>query len=114
MGHLLPQEGKKVRTGGGFGGRGFKFDENEAQNPSDRKRFEKAALGKSEIAAAGRGEDQPDYLDRVMLYVLCRVFCALLFCPGLGVTLLSLVKKYFGIPLGQSIIYDGSAVLCDS
>ncbi|XP_043202478.1 probable ATP-dependent RNA helicase DDX46 isoform X2 [Amphibalanus amphitrite] len=38
-------EGKKVRTGGGFGGRGFKFDENEAQTTTDRKRFEKAALG---------------------------------------------------------------------
>lgn len=38
-------EGKKVHTGGGFSGRGFKFDENEAQGVAERKKFQKAALG---------------------------------------------------------------------
>lgn len=38
-------EGKKVHTGGGFSGRGFKFDENEAAAANERKKFQKAALG---------------------------------------------------------------------
>jgi len=41
------QEGKKVHTGGGFSGRGFKFDETEAQSVNERKKFQKAALGKT-------------------------------------------------------------------
>lgn len=41
----LLQEGKKIHTGGGFSGRGFKFDENEAQGVAERKKFQKAALG---------------------------------------------------------------------
>ena len=83
-GYYLPQEGKKVRTGGGFGGRGFKFDENEAQNPSDRKRFEKAALGKWQITAAGR-EELSQIISLVRCCMLCRVFCVLLRCPRLSV-----------------------------
>lgn len=38
-------EGKKVHTGGGFSGKGFKFDENEAAAANERKKFQKAALG---------------------------------------------------------------------
>ncbi|XP_077293794.1 pre-mRNA processing factor 5 isoform X2 [Arctopsyche grandis] len=39
------QEGKKVHTGGGFSGKGFKFDESEAMAANERKKFQKAALG---------------------------------------------------------------------
>ncbi|KAK9675230.1 DEAD/DEAH box helicase [Popillia japonica] len=38
-------EGKKVHTGGGFSGKGFKFDESEAAAVNERKKFQKAALG---------------------------------------------------------------------
>ncbi|XP_066992416.2 probable ATP-dependent RNA helicase DDX46 isoform X3 [Anabrus simplex] len=38
-------EGKKVHTGGGFSGKGFKFDEAEAMMVSEKKKFQKAALG---------------------------------------------------------------------
>ncbi|XP_071447908.1 probable ATP-dependent RNA helicase DDX46 isoform X1 [Hetaerina americana] len=38
-------EGKKVHTGGGFSGKGFKFDEAEAQMANEKKKFQKAALG---------------------------------------------------------------------
>ncbi|XP_018323834.1 probable ATP-dependent RNA helicase DDX46 [Agrilus planipennis] len=38
-------EGKKVHTGGGFSGKGFKFDESEAAAANERKKFQKAALG---------------------------------------------------------------------
>lgn len=38
-------EGKKVHTGGGFSGKGFKFDETEAQMVNEKKKFQKAALG---------------------------------------------------------------------
>ena len=41
----MESEGKKVRTGGGFGGTGFKFDEAEAQYTTEKKKFQKAALG---------------------------------------------------------------------
>lgn len=41
----MESEGKKVRTGGGFHGKGFKFDETEANLASEKKKFEKAALG---------------------------------------------------------------------
>lgn len=37
--------GKTVKLGGGFGGRGFKFDDSESQLQSDKKKYEKAALG---------------------------------------------------------------------
>ncbi|XP_050348029.1 probable ATP-dependent RNA helicase DDX46 [Nymphalis io] len=39
------KEGKKVHTGGGFSGKGFKFDESEAQAATERKKYQKAALG---------------------------------------------------------------------
>lgn len=38
-------EGKKVHTGGGFSGKGFKFDETEAMMVNEKKKFQKAALG---------------------------------------------------------------------
>merc|ERR1719383_304148 len=41
----MESEGKKVRTGGGFGGTGFKFDEAEAQYTTEKKKYQKAALG---------------------------------------------------------------------
>lgn len=41
----MEAEGKKVRTGGNFHGKGFKFDETEANFASEKKKFEKAALG---------------------------------------------------------------------
>lgn len=39
------QEGKRVYTASGFKGKGFKFDETEAQMADDRKKLQKAALG---------------------------------------------------------------------
>lgn len=41
----MESEGKKVRTGGGFSGTGFKFDEAEAQYTTEKKKYQKAALG---------------------------------------------------------------------
>ncbi|EFX67324.1 hypothetical protein DAPPUDRAFT_302036 [Daphnia pulex] len=42
----LAAEGKTVRSGGGgFSGKGFKFDESEAMAVSEKKKFQKAALG---------------------------------------------------------------------
>ncbi|XP_044738948.1 probable ATP-dependent RNA helicase DDX46 isoform X2 [Chrysoperla carnea] len=38
-------EGKKVHKGGGFSGKGFKFDETEAAAVNEKKKFQKAALG---------------------------------------------------------------------
>lgn len=38
-------EGKKVHTGGGFSGKGFKFDEQEANAIKENKKMQKAALG---------------------------------------------------------------------
>lgn len=38
-------EGKKVHTGGGFSGKGYKFDEQEAAAVKESKKFQKAALG---------------------------------------------------------------------
>ena len=37
--------GKKVHTGGGFSGKGFKFDENEAAAVNEMKKYQKVALG---------------------------------------------------------------------
>ena len=38
-------EGKKVHGGGGFSGKGYKFDESEAALANEKKKFQKAALG---------------------------------------------------------------------
>lgn len=39
------EEGKTVKTGGGFGGSGFKFDESEAAYTSEKKKFQKTVFG---------------------------------------------------------------------
>ncbi|KAJ0174552.1 hypothetical protein K1T71_009660 [Dendrolimus kikuchii] len=39
------KDGKKVHMGGGFSGKGFKFDESEAQAATEKKKYQKAALG---------------------------------------------------------------------
>lgn len=39
------EAGKKVHTGGGFSGKGFKFDEQEAAIANEKKKLQKAALG---------------------------------------------------------------------
>ena len=41
----LLQEGKTVKSSSGFLGKGFKFDETEAQLANERKKLQKAALG---------------------------------------------------------------------
>lgn len=41
----MESEGKKVKIGGGFSGRGFKFDDEEANFATEKKKFQKAALG---------------------------------------------------------------------
>lgn len=46
---MVLQEGRTVHSGGGFSGKGFKFDETEAQMVNEKKKFQKAALGKSKI-----------------------------------------------------------------
>ena len=46
------QEGKKVHTGGGFSGKRYKFDEAEAMMVSEKKKFQKAALGKTSLFIA--------------------------------------------------------------
>lgn len=43
-------DGKKVkRGGGGFSGKGFKFDDTEAQLATEKKKFQKHALGTYEF-----------------------------------------------------------------
>lgn len=42
---MLSPSGKSVKIGGGFGGKGFKFDESEAAMQSEKKKFQKALLG---------------------------------------------------------------------
>lgn len=39
------QEGIKIKSSSGFHGKGFKFDETEAQLSAERKKLQKAALG---------------------------------------------------------------------
>ncbi|KAG1660989.1 putative ATP-dependent RNA helicase DDX46 [Nymphon striatum] len=41
----LEAQGKKVKGGSGFSGKGFKFDEAEAQAVNEKKKFQKAVLG---------------------------------------------------------------------
>ncbi|KAL3320755.1 putative ATP-dependent RNA helicase ddx46 [Cichlidogyrus casuarinus] len=44
----LESEGKEVKSSSGFGGRGFQFDEAEAQLSSERRMLQKASLGISD------------------------------------------------------------------
>lgn len=53
-------EGKKVKGGSGFSGKGFKFDEAEAQLANERKKFQKAALGLQD----SDDEDAEDDIDQ--------------------------------------------------
>jgi ATP-dependent RNA helicase DDX46/PRP5 len=41
----MASEGKSLKTGGGFGGSGFKFDENEASYTTEKKKFQKTVFG---------------------------------------------------------------------
>ena len=42
----MAEEGKSVKSsGGGFGGTGFKFDENEAAYTTEKKKFQKTVFG---------------------------------------------------------------------
>lgn len=55
--YVCLQEGKKVYSGGsGFRGKGFRFDDVEAQLASDKKRFAKAALGLGDSDDEGGGD----------------------------------------------------------
>ena len=42
---FVTQEGRTIKSSSGFKGKGFKFDEMEAQLADDRKKLQKAALG---------------------------------------------------------------------
>jgi ATP-dependent RNA helicase DDX46/PRP5 len=52
--------GKKVHTGGGFSGKGFKFDENEAAAVNEMKKLQKAALGLADSDDEDNLEDDID------------------------------------------------------
>ena len=55
---VILQEGKTVKAGsGGFGGRGFKFDETEASLANDRKKVQAAALGITQDGEEGGTAD---------------------------------------------------------
>lgn len=43
--YMCLQDGIKIKSSSGFHGKGFKFDETEAQLVNDRKKLQKAALG---------------------------------------------------------------------
>ncbi|CAG2161432.1 unnamed protein product [Oppiella nova] len=61
-GYKLEQEmmGKKVKSSSGFSGKGFKFDEAEAQFANEKKKFQKAALGLQD----SDDEDAEDDIDQ--------------------------------------------------
>lgn len=54
-------EGKKVHSGGGFSGKGFKFDEQEANAVKESKKLQKAALG---LADSDDDEDIENDIDQ--------------------------------------------------
>lgn len=53
-------QGKKVKSGGGFSGKGFKFDEAEAQLMNDKKKQQKVALGLNDSDDEEDGEKDID------------------------------------------------------
>ncbi|VDN97079.1 unnamed protein product [Rodentolepis nana] len=65
----MMMEGKKVYSGGnsGFRGKGFRFDEVEAQMANDKKRFARAALGleDSDDEGDGAGETGVDWDSKI-------------------------------------------------
>ena len=56
-GFTLLQAGKKVYSHSGFRGKGFKFDETEAQLADERKKIQKAALGLQDSDDEDAGKD---------------------------------------------------------
>ncbi|XP_055841857.1 probable ATP-dependent RNA helicase DDX46 [Episyrphus balteatus] len=58
---LQEAEGKKVHSGGGFSGKGFKFDEQEANAAKESKKLQKAALG---LADSDDDEDIEQDIDQ--------------------------------------------------
>lgn len=61
--HAQESEGKKVHSGGGFSGRGFKFDEQEANAVNERKKLQKAALG---LADSDEDDDLEQNIDETI------------------------------------------------
>ena len=51
------KQGKKVKKNQGFYGKGFKFDETEAQLAAERKKLQKAALGLQDSDEEDAGVD---------------------------------------------------------
>ena len=51
------QLGKKVKSSSGFVGKGFRFDDTEAQLVADRKKFQRAAMGMDDSDDENAGMD---------------------------------------------------------
>ena len=67
---VILQEGKTVKAGGGgFGGRGFKFDETEASLANDRKKVQAAALGITQDGEEGGTADVSLKLSKFIIAV---------------------------------------------
>ena len=49
--------GRKVKSNSGFDGKGFRFDETEAQLAAERKKLQKAALGLQDSDDEDAGKD---------------------------------------------------------
>ena len=54
---FVSKQGKKVKKNQGFYGKGFKFDETEAQLAAERKKLQKAALGLQDSDEEDAGVD---------------------------------------------------------
>lgn len=57
----MKQEGRTIKLSSGFRGKGFKFDEMEAQLADDRKKLQKAALGLHDSDDEDAGMDVSGY-----------------------------------------------------
>ena len=57
MCRFILQEGRKVTSFSGFKGKGFRFDETEAQLADERKKLQKAALGLQDSDEEDAGMD---------------------------------------------------------
>ena len=62
MPNMFFQEGKKIKSFSGFHGKGFKFDETEAQLADERKKLQKAALGLQDSDDEESGVDVRIYI----------------------------------------------------
>lgn len=78
MGYFFFQEGKKVHTGGGFSGKGFKFDEAEAMMVSEKKKFQKAALGMYLIC----------YFSHLVTCKVCSIMSVFIFIQGFRILMM--------------------------